>query len=699
MAKRSSARGGKPSKKAAPKGGEKAKPKAKPSTKVAQGKAKDTRPKITNEDLIFEIFRAIEAGNELHLGALQKKYAVSEKQFSRALEGIGLSEGKIADEDAVEDIIHTLEGGKRLIEKGFIVTSLDLMVDILQKEGKLDVRQAAKIFNVPEEKIEEWARLLERTGYGKLVFPLNVTKSAVIYKGKALKPKKSLPLPEEKKLLQTYLVVADKVPTKINIFDAKKMVEPLYQVVMPKVGPVTEEVLDLFVEKLAEHVNVSHEHIADPNLMAALKGEFAKQAAAEIERQLPNTDPKVGTVLAGLLLHKAFGLGPLESLMADNHLEEIAINGAHTPITVYHRSYGWCRSTIKPKNEQECYNCAAQIGRKVGRQITSLEPLMDAHLLTGDRVNATLFPISGLGNTVTIRKFARNPWTIVNFIDPKNHTISSEMAALLWLCMQYELNILVAGGTASGKTSLLNSLCALTPPNQRLITIEDTRELALPKYLTWNWVPLTTRNANPEGRGAVEMIDLMVSALRMRPDRVILGEIRRRKEAEVLFEAMHTGHSVYSTMHADNVEQVYRRLVEPPIQVPESEIEALHVVLTQFRDRRTGRRRTYEIAEVIAGGYEEKLDFNVMYKWSPRDDVFEKLEESQRVFNDLNIHTGMTQNEIQSDLRDKKKILEWMLDKGLSDIDQVGEVMRYYYKNPGSLARIAARKGSPEKVL
>jgi flagellar protein FlaI len=168
-------------------------------------------------------------------------------------------------------------------------------------------------------------------------------------------------------------------------------------------------------------------------------------------------------------------------------------------------------------------------------------------LSTGDRVNATLSPISSFGNTLTIRKFAKDPWTITKFLRTK--TISAEAAAIIWTAIQYELSALIAGGTASGKTSALNVFANFFPPNQRILSIEDTREIVLPKYLDWNWIPMVTRSANPEGLGEVTMLELMVSSLRMRPDRIIVGEIRRKKEAEVLMEAIETGHSIYSTIH------------------------------------------------------------------------------------------------------------------------------------------------------
>ncbi|MEE9525912.1 MAG: type II/IV secretion system ATPase subunit, partial [Candidatus Woesearchaeota archaeon] len=315
--------------------------------------------------------------------------------------------------------------------------------------------------------------------------------------------------------------------------------------------------------------------------------------------------------------------------------------------------------------------------------------IMDAHLLTGDRVVATLFPISTAGNTITIRRFARNPWTIVHFIDPKINCFSIEIAAFLWLAMQYELNILVAGGTASGKTSVLNAVTSLIPATQRIISIEDTREITLPDSLLRNWVPLTSRNPNPEGKGGISMLDLMVASLRMRPDRMIVGEVRRRAQAEAMFEAMHTGHAVYCTMHADTVAQVLRRLVEPPIKIPQSEVEALHLILVQYRDRRKGMRRTLELAEVLSG--EDKLNVNYLYRWIPRTDKFEKTDDSVRIIEELNLHTGMTPKEINKDLKEKQMILQWMLKNNIRDVNDVGQVMRIYYKNPNIIINAAKK--------
>ncbi|MCX6804298.1 MAG: CpaF/VirB11 family protein, partial [Candidatus Diapherotrites archaeon] len=150
--------------------------------------------------------------------------------------------------------------------------------------------------------------------------------------------------------------------------------------------------------------------------------------------------------------------------------------------------------------------------------------------------------------------------------------------------MEFELNIIFSGGTASGKTTILGVCLPFIQPNHRVLSIEDTRELRPPEFL--HYVPMTTREPNAEGKGGIGMLDLLVNSLRMRPDRIIVGEIRRRKEAEVMFEAMHTGHSVYSTLHANTSDETIRRLTNPPINIPQSMLDAVHLNVVMFRNRK-----------------------------------------------------------------------------------------------------------------
>jgi archaeal flagellar protein FlaI len=500
-------------------------------------------------------------------------------------------------------------------------------------------------------------------------------------------------------IIDSYSIEVDHVPGRVTVLKRAEEYTPIYEVKFPTVEPGTQAVLDSIKEKLIEIVNIEVTEILDPKAMEGIKKRFLESALQTISKELPNTPDNEKNILAGYLVHEMLGLGRLEVVLNDDNLEELVINNSSECVWVFHKRHGWLKTNIVIPTEEQIYNYSSLIGRKVGRQINNLSPLMDAHLITGDRVNATLFPISTKGNTITIRKFRREPLTMINFIDPVNKTISMEVASLLWLCMQYELNILVAGGTASGKTSILNALMPFIPPNHRILSIEDTRELRLPDFL--HWIPLTTREPNPEGKGEVTMLDLLINSLRMRPDRVVVGEIRRQEEAEVLFEAMHTGHSVYATLHAETAEQVIRRLTNPPINLPESLLDSLHLVIVQFRHRRMGIRRTLQVAELLPGGTGGAAGarLETLYRWKPGIDKIIKVRDSIRLIDEIRMHTGMTDEEMAKDLKDKENVLQWMLDNRIETVNTVGKVVADYYHDTEKILSIVNRKGKPEEIL
>ncbi len=500
-------------------------------------------------------------------------------------------------------------------------------------------------------------------------------------------------------ILSKYSVSADNVPGTVTIIRRPEEYIPVYEIKFPVIAPGTEFVLESIREKLIETVKIKISEILDPRALEDIKKRFLESASIQISQQMPRISQEEKEIMAGYLVHEMLGLGRLEVLLNDDNLEEIVINNSVETLYVFHKKFGWLKTNIVVPTEEQIYNYASIIGRKVGRQITNLNPLMDAHLPTGDRVNATLFPISTKGNTITIRKFRRQPWTMIHFIDPKEKTITKEIAALLWLCMQYELNVLVAGGTASGKTSILNAMMPFIPSNHRILSIEDTRELKLPDFL--HWIPLTTREPNPEGKGEINMLNLLINSLRMRPDRVIVGEIRREPEAEVLFEAMHTGHSVYATLHADSADQVLRRLTNPPINLPESLLESLHLVLVQFRHRRLGIRRTFQVAEVLTTETEGKVrvKMEILYRWRPKDDVIEKVNESVRLIAEIRLHTGMSEEDLDKDLKEKEFVLQWMLDNNIKTVNTVGKVVAEYYQDRERVLKVIKNKGKPEELL
>lgn len=495
---------------------------------------------------------------------------------------------------------------------------------------------------------------------------------------------------------ERYWIEADNVKAEVEINIVPQEFVPIYFLKLPEIEAGTRALLDRIRDKLLGKVAMKTAEILDPRQQEELKTKFLQTATQLIKSELKDVSEEIVKFLAGTLVHEMLGLGKIELLIADGNLEEIVVNNSKEPVWVYHKKYGWLKSNVTIPREMDIENYASIVGRKVGREITTLHPLLDAHLITGDRINATLFPISTKGNTLTIRKFRRKPWVITELIE--NKTINAEVAALLWSAIEYEINTIVSGGTASGKTTFLNVLASFIPPNQRIISIEDTRELRMPSFL--HWVPLTTRAPNPEGLGEVSMLDLLINSLRMRPDRVIVGEIRRQDQAEVLFEAMHMGHSVYSTLHADTAEQTYRRLVSPPINIPEIMLESLHLIIAMFRDRRRGIRRVFQIAEIVpVESAEAKVVVNTLYRWKPFEDVIMKQEKSLRIVDELKLRAGMTEKEFEADLLDKKKILEWMTKNRIATVDGVGRAVYEYYHDPERVIKIAEENKPPETLI
>jgi flagellar protein FlaI len=487
------------------------------------------------------------------------------------------------------------------------------------------------------------------------------------------------------KIIEEYEVEYEKVKASVKIYHSPDEYVPIYEIKYPEIKEATWAVLDAIREKIVTDLTF-HIDETETEETSEMKNKFLEKAANLVKNELPHLSKNDIDILVGILSQEALGLGPIEFMLRDNALEEIVINNAKEPIWVYHRTYGWLKTNVVPGDETKIYNYAAHIGRKVGMQITNLNPLMDAYLTTGDRANATLFPISSKGNTLTIRKFARRPWTITDFIEAK--TISPEVAAFLWLAIQFEMNIVCTGGTASGKTSFLNVLCMFIPPTQRIISIEDTREIQLPPFL--HWLPLTTRPPNIEGKGEVTMLQLMINALRMRPDRMIVGEIRRAKEAEVLFEAINTGHSVYSTMHANTAEETIKRLINPPINIPISLLSSLQLIAVMHRDRRKNIRRVLEVTEIIpSGGIEEmKIELNNIFRWIPSKDEILEWGKSTRVWNDIKLFSGMDDEEIKKNLEEKKVILLWLVKNKINTIEKVGKIISDYYKDPESILKM-----------
>jgi flagellar protein FlaI len=472
-------------------------------------------------------------------------------------------------------------------------------------------------------------------------------------------------------IIDQYQLKLHKIQIDIKITMKESDFVPNYIISITNISTTTKIILEKIREEFISKVETDNLDLSDVSQKDLIKERFKSEIAVLLDKYFPGATTDKKDMLISYLIEQNLGLGHIEILLNDPNLEEIVVNNAKEPVWVYHKKEGWLKTNIVLLKENKIRHYSTMIGRDVNKEITLLHPLLDAHLLTGDRVNATLTPISTKGNTITIRKFSKDPWTITKFL--KAGTINYYSAAMIWQLIQNELSVIVVGGTGSGKTSMLNVLANFYPPNHRVISIEDTRELTLPDNI--HWVPMETRLPNPEGKGGVSMLDLVVNSLRMRPDRIAVGEIRRKEEAEVLMEAMHTGHSVYGTFHANTAEEAVIRLTNEPIKLSKPTLSSLGAFLVQNRDRRTGKRRVLQIAEITPEG-----DPHIVVQYDARQDTQVKKENQERLYNTLNIYTGMTPEEIEQDIQNKMAILKWLVKNDISDINQIGIIMAKYYR-------------------
>jgi flagellar protein FlaI len=484
----------------------------------------------------------------------------------------------------------------------------------------------------------------------------------------------------ETRNIDSYTIVVNKIPIQIAIYSHKGHPVPFYHLSLLNITKETHRIIDKIREQIVNEISFNLLNKSETEGEEQIKEQFKEKIVGLLKKQFRELDDNAIQLLSNYIVITSLGLAEIEFILKDKYLEEIVVNNSKEPVWVYHKKHGWLKTNITFKDENRIRHFSTMIGRNVDKGITLLSPLLDAHLKTGDRVNATLAPITTNGNTITIRKFAETPWTITDFLEIGTTDYAS--AAMIWLAIQYELSILVVGGTGSGKTSFLNVVSNFFPPNQRIISIEDTRELRLPDTL--HWVPMNSRLPNPEGKGGVSMLDCMINTLRMRPDRIIVGEVRKSQELEVMFEAMHTGHSVYATFHARDVAEAVARLTNPPIGLSQILLSSLGLIVVQNRNRRSGERRTFQIAEV-----DERGNTRLLMQYNAREGNMMNVGRPERLFDTLNVFTGMTEDQIYADLQEKMVVLKWLVKNKIKDVNEIGLIMSDYYTDKDDLmARI-----------
>lgn len=278
----------------------------------------------------------------------------------------------------------------------------------------------------------------------------------------------------------------------------------------------------------------------------------------------------------------------------------------------------------------------------------------------------------------TIRKFTKVPWSPIQLISL--NTMSPEMLAYFWILIQYKSSILISGSTAAGKTTMLNGIAFFIPPEARVVSIEDTREIMLPRE---NWLPSVARTSVGVGKvGEIDLFALLKSSFRQNPDYLIVGEVRG-KEASVLFQGMASGHSSISTMHADSVDTLIRRLQTPPIELSPTLVNSLDCVAiaTHAVVNKSETRKLREIVEIINISKDGTALVNTPFKWDPAKDVFYYKKQS-KVFEKISMKTGIPVEKLQQELNIRAKLLYEMYKRKIYGMEEVQKIINDYYKNP-----------------
>ena len=373
------------------------------------------------------------------------------------------------------------------------------------------------------------------------------------------------------------------------------------------------------------------------------------------------------------------GLNEVEPLLEDFFIEDIECNGVGVPIYIVHRYYRNIKTNISFENITGAQSFVEKLSQRCGKYISYSQPILDGSLPDGSRVNATYTKdITSKGPTFTIRKFTKTPWTPPQLLS--FGTMSLEMMAYLWLLIEHKMHILVTGGTGSGKTTLLNALAFFIPPEARVVSIEDTRELNLPRE---NWLPSVARSATGVGKiGEIDLFTLLRASFRQRPDYIIVGEVRG-KEAFVLFQGMASGHASLSTVHAESVDTVIKRLETPPINLSPSLVSLLDCVcvMTPATIKKQKTRKLREIVEVIDVDNTGVALTNTPFIWNPKDDNF-YFKGDSKIFEKISLKSGKDLTEIKKEFKRRVNLLYLLTIEKKFGFNEVQEIINEYYKNP-----------------
>jgi flagellar protein FlaI len=387
------------------------------------------------------------------------------------------------------------------------------------------------------------------------------------------------------------------------------------------------------------------------------------------------------------LVRDLINYGKIDPIMHDHMVEDASCDGPGTPIYVWHRQYESLPTNIVFE-ESELDPFIVRLAYLVGKHISIASPMLDGSLPDGSRIQLTYGrEVTRKGSTFTIRRFRAEPLTVADLVSLE--TMTSEMAAWFWLIMERKSNIIIGGGTASGKTTTLNSLSSFIPSDDKIITIEDTAELNLPHK---NWISSVARfGFGAAGSSAeINLFDLLKAAMRQRPDYIIVGEVRG-SEAYTLFQAMATGHGGLSSIHCDSVPAAFNRLESEPMNIPRTLLTTVNVVGMQNRVRigdRVTRKMNHVVEVVGLDPVSKEILTNEVFRWDPKSDTFSNSGRSIVLEKIMERH-GLSEQYVENELKNRRIVLDWLTKSNLR-FDQVGAVIRDYYNDPEKVVEKAS---------
>jgi flagellar protein FlaI len=438
-----------------------------------------------------------------------------------------------------------------------------------------------------------------------------------------------------------------------------------------------EPALSEFEYELLERL---HEDLRDVLILSS--DEIKKDPRRILLGKIHDLIDDYGTKLVSLSLFKLqyylirnfIGWSRIDALMKDPMLEDISCDGDHIPLFLYHRKYRNIKTNIAFDSDV-LISLAIALAQRSGKHISTGSPMVDATLPDGSRLNLTLgTEVTTRGTSFTIRKFRENPFSPVEMME--SGTFNADSLVYFWFAIENNKSLIFIGGTASGKTSSLNAVSLFIPPVAKVVSIEDTREITL--YHD-NWIASVTREALAEGGNAINMFDLLKSAMRQRPEFILVGEVRG-PEAQTLFQAMNTGHTTFSTMHAGSVDAAIHRLESEPLNVPRNMLQALNIVSIQALIYR-GKERVRRVQEIIEiAGTDPStgnLRVNNVFVYDPVRDILSYTGRSQ-IYADIAEKRGWTREQLESEIGIRKNVLMAMQNQGIKDYISVASLLHAY---------------------